>query len=139
MTVFTPEYFNERDSSHLPGHLGLKVTQVAKGRLEAEIKVRKELLAINDFLHAGTVITLCDTSAGYGCMANLPEGASGFTTIELKCNLMGTAREGKIKCTSTCIHSGRTTQIWESEVFKGSNNKAIAKFTCTQLIIYTKS
>lgn len=139
MIVFTPEYFNERDTYHLPGHLGLRVTQVAKGCLEAEIEVRNELLAINGFLHAGTIITLGDTSAGYGCMANLPEGASGFTTIELKCNFMGTAREGKIKCTSICIHSGRTTQIWESEIFKVSTNKAIAKFTCTQLITYTKS
>jgi len=44
---------------------------------------------------------LADTASGYGCIANLPEGAVGFTTIELKCNHIGTAREGLIDCVAT--------------------------------------
>ncbi|AGM27557.1 hotdog family protein [Mycobacteroides abscessus] len=33
---------------------------------------------------------------GYGCLASLPEGASGCTTVELKTNFLGAAREGKL-------------------------------------------
>ena len=52
-------------------------------------------MAPNGFLHAASVIALADTSCGYACVANLPQGASGFTTLELKSNFLGTAREGR--------------------------------------------
>jgi acyl-coenzyme A thioesterase PaaI-like protein len=29
-------------------------------------------MAPNGYLHAGTVVTLADTSCGYGCVVNLP-------------------------------------------------------------------
>ena len=82
----TPEYFTNKDLKHLPGTLGIEVTSVHKGRLEAKLVVSEKHLAINGFLHAGTIISLADSGAGYGCLANLPEGASGFTTLELKSN-----------------------------------------------------
>ena len=71
-------------------------------------------------------------------MANLPEDASGFTTIELKSNHMGTVTEGTIRCVSQCIHAGRTTQVWESSVYAKPTEKLLAKFTCTQLILYPR-
>ncbi len=137
-TTVTPEYFNENDLEHLPGLLGIEVTRVRKGRLEAKLEVSEKHLALNGYLRAGTIVTLADSGAGYGCLANLPEGASGFTTIELKSNHMATAREGTIRCVSECIHSGRTTQVWESSVFSDVSEKMLAKFTCTQMILYPR-
>ena len=91
--MLTPDYFNKRGEGFLPGYLGLVITQVGEGELHSELPVQKSLMAPNGYLHAGSVVTLADTSAGYGCIANLPEGASGFTTIELKSNHLGTARD----------------------------------------------
>jgi uncharacterized protein (TIGR00369 family) len=71
--------------------------------------VEKRHLAPNGYLHAASVIALADTSAGYSCVASPPEGAKGFTTIELKANFIGTAREGVISCVATAEHLGRTT------------------------------
>ncbi len=134
-----PAFFNQRDKEGLPGRLGLRSTQISSFKSCAELTVTPQLLAINGFLHAGSVVTLADTTAGYGCMANLPTGASGFTTLELKCNFMGTAREGRIVCTAQCIHHGKTTQVWDSRVVDSTNGKTIAEFRCTQLILYPKS
>src|SRR5262245_42498308 len=80
----TPEAFNRRVAGLLPGHLVLEITKVAPEGLEGRLAVRPELLAPNGYLHAATVIALADTLAGYGTIANLPDGAKGFTTIELK-------------------------------------------------------
>lgn len=136
MKAFTPAYFKDKDISHLPGLLDIEVIDVDVGALKAELDVKTHHLAINGYLHAGTVVSIADTAAGYGCLANLPDNAIGFTTIELKCNLMGTVRGGRIACHSRCSHSGRTTQVWESEVLDLSSAKVIAKFLCTQLILY---
>jgi len=102
--TLTPEYFNRLGRENLPGHLNIVVTEVAEGLLRAEFVVGAHLLAPNGFLHGGSVVALADTCAGYGAIANLPEGASTFTTIELKTNYLGTAREGVVECVATAAH-----------------------------------
>src|SRR5215210_1867224 len=85
----------------LPGLLGLTVTAHEPGRLEAALDVRPELLAPNGYLHAATVIGLADTACGLATRALLPDGATGFTTIELKANFLGTLRNGRIEVAAT--------------------------------------
>jgi uncharacterized protein (TIGR00369 family) len=108
---------------------------------QRRLAVRPELLAPNGYLHAAAVIALADTTCGYGTFTDLPEGAQNFTTIVLKSNFLGTAREGSIACVATKVHSGRTTQVWDAEVRDEASDKTIALFRCTQLILYptTKS
>lgn len=135
---FTPAYFNQFGKGKLPAHLGIVVTAVGEGELSAEFEVAEQLLAPNGFLHAGSVVTLADTACGYGCVANLPEGASNFTTIELKSNHLGTARDGVVTVTAKAVHLGRTTQVWDAVVSNKANGKAIALFRCTQMVLYPK-
>jgi uncharacterized protein (TIGR00369 family) len=137
--VLTPEHFNQRGRGFLPGHLGIVVTDVGVKRMRAELEIKPFLIAPNGYLHAGTVVTLADTTSGYGCIAHLPEGASGFTTIELKCNHIGTARDGFIDCVATAVHLGGTTQVWDAVVMRRDNGQQIALFRCTQMILYPRA
>ena len=106
--------------------------------IRAELAVRPELMAPNGFLHAGSLVTLADTAAGYGCVANLPADASGFTTIELKTNHLGTARDGHVDCVAHPCHVGRTTQVWDAVVTHRDTGKTLALFRCTQMVLYPK-
>ena len=119
----------------LPDHLGIEILEVGEGRLLARFEVRRELMAPNGFLHAGSLVSLADTAAGYACIAHLPEGASGFTTVELKTNFLGTAREGFVECEATAEHLGGTTQLWDAVCRRAGEDKPIALFRCTQLIL----
>jgi len=132
----TPEQLNEASKNKLPSHLGICVTHVIKTELRSEMEVKEYHMAPNGYLHAGSIVALADTSCGYGCLANLPEGASGFTTIELKSNHLSTAMEGTIECIAKPSHSGRTTQVWDAVVTHKKSGKTIALFRCTQMIIY---
>jgi 1,4-dihydroxy-2-naphthoyl-CoA hydrolase len=136
--MLTPEEFNERGAGKLPGHLGLVVTEVGVGMLRAHFAIQPTHMAPNGYLHAGAIVTLADTAAGYGCVANLPDGASGFTTIELKSNHIGTALEGFVDCVATAVHMGSTTHVWDAEVRSRASGKVIAIFRCTQMILYRK-
>jgi len=136
--MITRETLNARSAGHLPGHLGLVITHVDAAQVRAELAVKPHLMAPNGFLHAGSVVTLADTSAGYGCVANLPEGATGFTTIELKSNHLGTARDGTLECVATPVHKGRTTQVWDAVVTHRESGRTIALFRCTQMVLYGK-
>ncbi len=136
--MITLEQLNKRGVGFLPGHLGIVITKVGPGEMCAELAVTPQLMAPNGYLHAGTIVTLADTASGYGCVANLPEGASGFTTIELKSNFLGTTREGVITCVATAAHMGRTTQVWDAIVTHRDTGKTIAMFRCTQMLLYAK-
>jgi uncharacterized protein (TIGR00369 family) len=134
----TPEYFRKFGAGHLPGLVGVEILAVDAQGVDSRLAVRQEVMAPNGFLHAATIIALADTSCGYGCVAALPQGASGFTTIELKANFLGTAREGAIRCRATPVHLGRTTQVWDALVSDEANGKKIALFRCTQAVLWPK-
>lgn len=134
----TAEEFNQRGARNLPGHLGIVITHVSTEQIRGEMPVMQPLMAPNGFLHAGSVVTLADTAAGYGCIANLPAGAVGFTTVELKSNHLGTAREGTVEVKATPVHLGKTTQVWDSVVTHRETGKTIALFRCTQMVLYAK-
>jgi 1,4-dihydroxy-2-naphthoyl-CoA hydrolase len=130
----TPQYFHELQTGSLPDRYGLRVTEVAEGRLCAELELEPWMHAPNGYLHAASIILLADTCAGYATIAHLPEGAKNFTTIELKSNFLGTAKEGLIRCEVVADHLGRTTHIWSATVFN-SQGKKMALFRCTQMIL----
>lgn len=137
--MLTPEEFNQRGAGRLPGHLGLVITHIGVGEVRAELPIQSFVIAPNGYLHAGSVVTLADTSCGCGCAANLPQGASGYTTIELKSNHLGTAREGTVECVATAAHMGRTTQVWDAKVTHRETGRTIALFRCTQMVLYAKA
>ncbi|HEV7611142.1 MAG TPA: PaaI family thioesterase [Steroidobacteraceae bacterium] len=136
--MVTLEQFNKIGAGKLPGHLGIVITHAGESEMRAELDVNETLMAPNGFLHAGTVVTLADTCAGYGCIVNLPPGATGFTTIELKSNFLGTALEGTLVGSAKPAHLGKTTQLWDAVVTHKESGKTIALFRCTQLILYAK-
>ncbi|MAW79643.1 MAG: competence protein ComA [Parvularcula sp.] len=129
----------EFGADYLPGLLGLEFMNFGDGWVEAEVKVRKALMAPNGFLHAGSVVALADSACGYGCVRALPEGAASFTTIELKSNFLGTARDGVIECRAEAKHLGRTTQLWDATVKHRESDKVIAMFRCTQMVLWPKT
>jgi len=127
--------FIEAGHGRLPGLLGVEIDEVEAGHVRMHLRLRPELLAPNGYLHAGTIVGLADSACGYGCIASLPGGATGFTTIELKTNFLATALEGTIRAESRLVHGGRTTQIWDATV-SDDGGKTLALFRCTQLLLY---
>ena len=128
--------FGEIGSGRFPGHLGVRVTEAGGGRARAELEIGTEHLAPNGYLHAGVVVGLADTVCGYGCFASLPQDATGFTTIELKTNFLGTALEGTLSAEASMVHGGRTTQVWDAVV--RADGRTLALFRCTQLVLYPR-
>jgi uncharacterized protein (TIGR00369 family) len=129
---------NDRGTGTLPGLIGVEITEVDDGRLSSRLELREELMAPNGYLHAATIVALADTSCGYGCFVHLPNGAEGFTTVELKSNFLGTKRQGTIECEARITHDGRATQVWDATVSDKESGKKLALFRCTQMILYPR-
>ncbi len=125
---------------YLPDVLGLEWLEALPGKVRGRMTVARRHMAPNGFLHAASVIALADSASGYGCVVSLPEGASGFTTIELKSNFLGTVREGGVVlCEASLVHGGRNTQVWDAVVTAEATGKTVALFRCTQMVLYPKA
>ncbi len=135
----TIEILNQRSPGYLPGYMGLEMLELAENTLTSRMQIQSHHIAPNTFLHAGSVITLADTTCGYATVAHLPQGASSFTTIELKSNFISTLRQGVAGCKATAQHLGRNTQVWDATVFDEATGKTIALFRCTQMILWPKA
>jgi 1,4-dihydroxy-2-naphthoyl-CoA hydrolase len=125
-------------AANLPVHLGIKMESVESGYAGGHFVITRQHMAPNGFLHAASVVGLVDTACGYGCRASLPDGANGFTTVELKANFLGTARSGVVACKARMAHGGRTTQVWDAEAIHAESGRVIALFRCTQMVLYPR-
>lgn len=128
--------FSKFGANHFPGVVGIEVLEVTTNSGTARMEVKKSLFAPNGYLHAGSLITLADTIAGYACLYNLPDHAISFTTMELKANFVGAIKSGFARAEAMLRHAGRTTQLWDVNVKNEETGNTIALFRCTQLILY---
>jgi uncharacterized protein (TIGR00369 family) len=133
------EDLNRANRGKLPEHLGLTITEAADGRVAGRFEIRPELVAHTGYLLAGVVLSVADILCAYGVSTAWPEGANGFTTVEVKCNFTGTLREGAARCVAQLLHGGRTTQVWDAMVTDEASGRLMAAFRCTQIILYPRS
>ncbi|MFP5220302.1 MAG: PaaI family thioesterase [Actinomycetes bacterium] len=134
---------NDLRPGFLPGLIGLEIVAASRDGMRSRLDVRQELMAPNGFLHAASVVALADTTCGFGTRLLLPDGSSGFTTIELKTNFLGTVREGAVVCDARAVHAGRTTQVWDAVVRVETppdepEGRALALFRCTQAVLWPR-
>ena len=137
MTTAIIEKIKQAAQGTLTDHLGFELIAAGTGSVSAAFEVKPHHLAPNGYLHAASIIMLADSCCGFGCMMHLPEGAQSFTTIEIKSNHLGTARDGRVECEAKPVHQGRTTQVWDATVTAAG--KTIALFRCTQMILWPKA
>ncbi len=133
------EKLNDANVGKLPGYLGLTIVEVADGRVVGRLVVRDDLVAHTGYLLAGVVLSMADILCAYGVSTSWPQGASGFTTAEVKCNFMGTLTKGAGVCTAELLHGGRTTQVWDARFTDEATGKLLAAFRCTQIILYPRA
>ena len=134
----TLESLNERRLGSFVEKMNIDMVSLEEKKVIMRMKILPFHLAANGYLHAGSIVTLADTSCGFGAIAHLPDGAENFTTIELKSNHLGTLREGELHSVATAKHLGRNTHVWDAEVYDAETEKTIALFRCTQMILWPR-
>ena len=118
----------------LAGTLGIRTHTYTAETVVLSMEWRPSLCTAGGLLHGGVIMALAD-SAGAACaFLNLPEGASGTTTIESKTNFVGSVRRGRVDAISTILHRGGTTIVVETAV-RDESGKLVAKVTQTQLVL----
>lgn len=132
----TDNRFNPPNGGLVP-HIGITLVGEGDGWLEARMEIEQHHLRSGaTALHAASIVALADSVCGFAAGNSLPEGAKGYTTVELESNFVGTVNSGALLARSTVAHLGRSTQVWDSVVTHEQTGQKIAFFRCTQMILY---
>ncbi|MET1002744.1 MAG: PaaI family thioesterase [Acidimicrobiia bacterium] len=128
---------NEFFGPRAPGLLGVVFDTCTADEVVGHIDVSGPLIAGTGFLFAPAIIALADTLAAAGTGEHVDFDANeSFTTIELKCNFLGSAREGE-RVVGRCVpvHVGRSTHVWDVTVTNETTGRTIALFRNTQMVL----
>jgi 1,4-dihydroxy-2-naphthoyl-CoA hydrolase len=113
--------------------MGIKLIEVSRDKVVAEVVVREELTNRNGGLHGGAVMGIADNMGGTATFLNMPPGA-GTTTIESKTNFFAAVPAGDtVRAECTPLHRGRTTMVWQTRIIR-SDGRLAAIVIQTQLI-----
>jgi uncharacterized protein (TIGR00369 family) len=114
---------------------GVTFVAAEPDRVVATMVVRPDLCTLRHTIHGGAVMAFADSVGAAATVINLPDGASGTTTLESKTNFIGGAKEGTtVTATATPVHRGRRTQVWTTRI-EGEDGKLVGVVTQTQMIL----
>lgn len=117
-----------------PGLMGVKLLEVAKERVSAEMEVRPDLCTAGGILHGGAYMAFADTLGAVGTVVNLPKGHRTTTTDSSTKFIAGAKVGSKVRGEAVALHRGRKTMVWHTSVFN-AEGKLCAVVTQTQLIL----
>ena len=114
--------------------LAVHTQQWSADVVQMTIEWDESLCTSGGLLHGGVVMALADSAGGACAAANLPEGASGTSTIESKTNFLGAVKSGTVTATSRPLHVGSSTIVVETEL-RRADGRLVAKTTQTQTVL----
>jgi 1,4-dihydroxy-2-naphthoyl-CoA hydrolase len=131
--AITAELSAKRLAGTFPGDLGIELVEITDERVRGRMRVDRRHLHPAGYVHGGAWVAFADTVAAWGTLRHLPEGR-GFTTVELKINVLASAGEGdELTATGEPLHVGSRTHVWQVQVFRAE--RLGANFVCTQIVL----
>ena len=115
--------------------VGIEIETATAEEVKGRLPWSADRCTIGGALHGGALMSLADSLGAVCAFLNLPEGASGTSTIESKTNFFRGVREGHVAATSRPLHVGRTTIVVQTDLVDGSSGKRVAQVTQTQAVI----
>ncbi|AMX03391.1 hotdog fold thioesterase [Microbulbifer thermotolerans] len=112
----TPEQLNENAAGCMPGHIGLKITEVGDDYLVGTLPVDQRTRQPFGILHGGANVVLAETLGSMG--ANLVVDPEKYYCVgqEINANHLRPVAEGEVTGTAKPVHIGRSSQVWEIRI-----------------------
>ena len=119
---------NKKMDNTLASHLGIKITKVDDNSLEGEMTVRDYLKQPYGILHGGASVALAETLGSLASNLCIEEGI-GTVGLDINANHIRAVREGFLKGSTTPIHIGKSTHVWEIKMFNNNKITCISRLT----------
>ncbi len=113
--------------------LGITASEATADRAVLHLAWDERWCTTAGLLHGGALMALADSAGATCAFLNLPEGASGTSTIESKTNFLGAVTGGSVDAIATPLHVGGRTIVVETEL--RVDGRLVGKTTQTQAVL----
>lgn len=114
---FSLEELNRRGDKTMLEFLGIQFTDVGDDYLTATMPVTERTKQPIGILHGGANVVLAETVASTAANAVIDLAHFYCVGLEINANHLRSIKEGLVTATTTPIHLGRTTQVWQINIF----------------------
>ena len=119
-----------RPTRGIDGFLGIVVTEMAPGRMVAEMEVTEGVITPMGTMHGGCLSAMCDHVLGVVMYPVMPPGYWAATT-EFKLNLLAPVTTGVCRAASEIIAMSKRMAVVRIEIENEGRLVAAAQGTCT--------
>jgi 1,4-dihydroxy-2-naphthoyl-CoA hydrolase len=112
----TAESLTERGSKTLPGHLGIRITEIGADYLRASMPVHAHTHQPFGALHGGASVALAETAGSLASMLCID--GEKFTCVgqEINANHLRAVTTGTVTATARPYHLGARSHVWSIEI-----------------------
>ncbi len=112
----TPEFLTERGSRTLPGHLGIRVTEIGADYLRATMPVNAHTHQPYGMLHGGASVALAETAGSLAAMLCVDPEKYLCLGQEINANHLRAMSSGTVTATARPVHIGGRSHVWSIEI-----------------------
>lgn len=114
--------------------LGIELREAAAERTEGSLDWSPGACTVGGALHGGALMALADSVAAVCAYLNLPEGASGTSTVESKTNFLRAVTSGRVRATARPLHVGGTLVVVQTDL-RDDRDRLVGQTTQTQIVL----
>ncbi|MER6474299.1 PaaI family thioesterase [Streptomyces collinus] len=114
--------------------LGIELHEATPERTVGGLAWSADLCTAGGALHGGALMALADSVGAVCAYLNLPEGASGTSTVESKTNFLRAVTTGGVRATARPLHVGGTLLVVQTDL-RDDKDRLVGQTTQTQIVL----
>ena len=131
---FTTADLNKRGENTLSDFLGIVFTAVGDDSLTATMPANARTKQPLGIVHGGANVVLAETIASTGANAVIDLEKFYCVGLEINANHIRSVKEGLVTGIARPIHIGRSTQIWQIDMYNDAGKKTcVSRMTASVL------
>lgn len=118
---FTKEAIQASGKGTMAEILGIEILEVGLNSIKARMPVDKRTIQPMGILHGGASVALAETIGSISANGTINHQTQYCVGLEINANHIRSVKSGYVIATSSPLHIGRTTQVWEIKILDEMN------------------
>jgi len=129
------KFLEEFRIANMGTHIGIEFTEVGPDFLAAKMPVDERTTQPFGILHGGASCVLSESLGSVAAWMTIDPEVYRAVGIEINCNHVRAVTKGNVIGTCTPMHTGRRTQVWQTDILEEATGKRVAISRLTVAII----
>lgn len=132
---YTLEFLDVFRSKNMGSYLGIEFTEVGDGFLKGRMPVDERTTQPFGILHGGASCVLSESLGSVAAWMMIDPDLYRAVGLEINCNHIRAVTSGHIIGECRALHTGRRTQVWQTDMYEEKTGKRTAVSRLTVAII----